>query len=265
MIDLDDDARYRSRGRGPLSVARRKGVLRERLPAGNAQPQLADRRRCCFGAAMRTACCAARSALIPSTWNTCREVIGLRPAGATFAAMNMLMLPQHTVFICDTYINADPTAEEIAEMTMLAAEEMCRFGLEPRVALLSHSSFGSSDARIGARRCARARPDPRRADRISKSKARCVAIRRCPSASWTAAFPDARLRTEANLLIMPNLDAANIAYNVLKIVAGEGVTVGPDPARRRQARPHPYADKYRARHRQHDGARCRGCIDKELT
>src|SRR5262249_20598830 len=75
-----------------------------------------------------------------------RGVIGLRPGVKTLAAMNMLMLPDRQIFICDTYVNQDPTADQIAEMTLLAAEEVRRFGLVPSVGLISHSSFGSSDS-----------------------------------------------------------------------------------------------------------------------
>ena len=82
-------------------------------------------------------------------------MIGLRPGVTTYAAMNAVMLPNRTVFIADTYVNADPTAEQLAEITLLAAEEIRRFGITPKVALLSHSSFGSSDASVGAEDAAR--------------------------------------------------------------------------------------------------------------
>jgi malate dehydrogenase (oxaloacetate-decarboxylating)(NADP+) len=140
--------------------------------------------------------------------------------------MNLLMLPQHTVFICDTYINADPTAQELADITILATDEMRRFGINPRVALLSHSSFGSSDAASARKMRATldlvldAKPDLEIEGEMRGDMALSKRI-------LDAAFPDSRLHTEANLLIMPNLDAANITYNVLKTVAGEGVTVGP--------------------------------------
>ena len=152
--------------------------------------------------------------------------IGLTPGRHIFAAMNMLMLPQRTVFICDTYVNADPTAEELAEITLLATDEMRRFGIDPRVALLSHSAFGSSNAASAQKMRATldlvtaAAPDLEIEGEMRGDMA-------LSKRTLAASFPDSRLHTEANLLIMPNLDAANITYSVLKTVAGEGVTVGP--------------------------------------
>ena len=155
------------------------------------------------------------------------EVVGLRPGVKTLAAMNLLQLPRHTVFICDTYVNPDPTAEQIAEMTLLAAAEVRRFGLTPRVALLSHSSFGSDDSPSAAKMRAALGLIERARARRSRWRARCTPTRRCRSRCSTGRFPRAASAAEANLLIMPNLDAANITYNALKIVAGEGITVGP--------------------------------------
>ena len=153
------------------------------------------------------------------------EVIGHRPGVNVYAAMNILMLPKHTLFICDTHVNIDPTAEQVAEMTLLAAEEVRRFGLTPKVALLSHSNFGSHvDA--SARKMSRARelleqlaPDLEVEGEMHGDAALSESLR-------TAALPDARLKGVANLLIMPNLDAANIAYNLLKMTGGDGVTIG---------------------------------------
>ena len=164
------------------------------------------------------------------------HVIGLRPGVKNYAAMNALLLPKRTVFICDTYVNYDPTAEQIAEMTMLAAEEIRRFGITPKVALLSHSSFGAADTPTAVKMRAGAGADRAARARASRSRARCRAMRRCRRKSASACFPNSRLKGEANLLVMPTLDAANIAFNLLKTAAGDGITVGPDPARRR-ARP----------------------------
>jgi malate dehydrogenase (oxaloacetate-decarboxylating)(NADP+) len=140
--------------------------------------------------------------------------------------MNLLMLPRQTVFICDTYVNFDPSALAIAEMTLLAAAEVRRFGLTPRVALLSHSSFGSAETR-SARKMRQAvelirerAPDLEVAGEMQGDAALSKRI-------LDRVNPNAGLGTEANLLIMPNLDAANIAFNCLMTVAGEGVTVGP--------------------------------------
>ena len=153
------------------------------------------------------------------------EVIGHGPGMNVYAAMNILILPRHTLFICDTHVNLDPSAEQIAEMTMLAADEVRRFGLSPKVALLSHSNFGSHpDA--SARKMSRARelleqlaPGLEVEGEMHGDAALSESLR-------TETFPSARLKGAANLLIMPNLDAANIAYNLLKMAAGDGVTIG---------------------------------------
>ena len=154
------------------------------------------------------------------------EVIGLRPDASTFAAMNLLPLPNRTLFICDTHINLDPSAEQIAEMTLLAAEEVRRFGITPKVALLSHSNFGSFDD-ASARKMAHARrlleqraPELEVEGEMHGDSALSENLR-------TQLFPDSRLAGEANLLVMPNLDAANIAHNLLKMVSGNGITIGP--------------------------------------
>ena len=154
------------------------------------------------------------------------QVIGLRPGVKNYYAMNILMLPRRTVFICDTYVNDDPTPEQLAEMTQLAAEEIQRFGLVPRAALLSHSSFGTSDAPSAAKMrdalaLIRSRmPDLEVEGEMHGDAAISVEVRQ-------AAFPGSRLKGEANLLIMPTLDAANIAFNLLKTASGDGITIGP--------------------------------------
>jgi malate dehydrogenase (oxaloacetate-decarboxylating)(NADP+) len=154
-----------------------------------------------------------------------RDVIGLREGVTTLAAMQMLILPGRQLFLCDTNVNRDPDAAEIAEMAMLAAEEVRRFGVQPNVALLSHSSFGSSDA-PSARKM-------RDALAIIRAKAPELAVdgeMRADAALSKAIrdneFPDSGLTADANVLIMPNVDAANITYNALRVTAGNGITVG---------------------------------------
>jgi malate dehydrogenase (oxaloacetate-decarboxylating)(NADP+) len=155
-----------------------------------------------------------------------RQVIGLRKGIKTCAAMNAVMLPDRTLFIADTYVNIDPTADDIAEITLLAADEMRRFGITPKVALLSHSSFGSSChpqatkmqsalALINARS-----PDLEVEGEMHGDAALDEEVR-------ARAFPNSRLKGQANLLIMPTVDAANIAFNLLKSSSGGGVTLGP--------------------------------------
>jgi malate dehydrogenase (oxaloacetate-decarboxylating)(NADP+) len=154
------------------------------------------------------------------------QVIGRRPGVRHFYAMNVLMLPNRTVFICDTYVNLDPTAEQVAEMTALAAEEIRRFGIVPKAALLSHSSFGTSDD-PSARKMRDAlaliqslAPELEIEGEMHGDAALNPDLR-------LANFPNSRLKGEANLLIMPTLEAANIAFNLLKTAAGDGITIGP--------------------------------------
>jgi malate dehydrogenase (oxaloacetate-decarboxylating)(NADP+) len=154
------------------------------------------------------------------------EAIGVRTGVSDLAAMHLLMLPKQTVFICDTYINPEPTAEQLVDMAMLAAEEVRRFGLEPRVALLSHSNFGSADTPSARKmRNALAMLQERAPELEVEGEMHADAA--LSKRILDRAMPNSRLSAEANLLIMPNLDAANITFNALKIVAGEGVTVGP--------------------------------------
>ena len=155
------------------------------------------------------------------------QVIGKRSGVNTLAAMNYLMLPERSLFICDTHINENPSAEEIAEMTMLAAEQLKRFGCIPKVALLSHSNFGSANSgsslkmsRAAALLQTMSAGELEVDGEMHGDSALSDEIRR-------TANPESTLMGEANLLIMPNIDAANIAYNLLKMTAGEGVTIGP--------------------------------------
>ena len=154
------------------------------------------------------------------------QVIGLRKGVNHFAAMNALLLPKRTVFICDTYVNYDPTAEQITEMTLLAAEEIRRFGIVPKVALLSHSSFGTADTptatkmRRALKLLEKHAPHLEVEGEMHGDAAISEEIRR-------QVFPNSRIKGEANLLVMPTLDAANIAFNLLKTAAGDGITIGP--------------------------------------
>jgi malate dehydrogenase (oxaloacetate-decarboxylating)(NADP+) len=155
-----------------------------------------------------------------------RNVIGLERGASLFAAMNVLLLPRQTLFIADTYVNEDPTAEQLADITIMAAKEVLRFGLAPKVALLSHSNFGTDDS-PSALKMAQAReliaqraPDLEVEGEMHGDAALSEEIR-------NRVYPDSRLLGQANLLIMPNLDAANISFNLLKMTGGEGLTIGP--------------------------------------
>jgi malate dehydrogenase (oxaloacetate-decarboxylating)(NADP+) len=154
-----------------------------------------------------------------------RNVVGLRPGVRTPAALNLLILNKGTFFMCDTYVSPDPTVAEISEMTALAAEEIKRFGLAPKVALLSHSNFGSHDSPSAVKmrealvEITRRFPDLEVEGEMHADSALSEEIR-------ARIFPNSRLKGQANLLVMPDLDAANIAFNMTKVM-GDGLSVGP--------------------------------------
>ena len=225
MINPEDDPRYRAYWTEYHRLTERKGVT-EQLA------KIEMRRRLTLIGAMMIHMGDA-DGMLCGTYGSheshrryIEQVLGLRKGVKTPAAMNALMLPDRTVFIADTYVNADPTAEEVAEITLLAAEEIRRFGITPKVALISHSSFGSS-SHPQARKMQAAlalvnamEPDLEIDGEMHGDAALSEEVRR-------VVFPNARLRGEANLLIMPTLDAANISFNLLKVAASSGVTLGP--------------------------------------
>ena len=154
------------------------------------------------------------------------DAVGLAREAKRFAAMSILLLPQRVLAITDTYVNENPDAEEIADIAIMAADELKRFGIEPRIALLSHSNFGSSKS-ASARKMQEARnrinaqrPDLECDGEMHADYALMPEARRSVN-------PEARLSGEANLLVMPNIDAANIAFNLCKAANSDGVTVGP--------------------------------------
>jgi malate dehydrogenase (oxaloacetate-decarboxylating)(NADP+) len=154
------------------------------------------------------------------------QVIGNRPGVSTYACMNGLLLPDRQLFLVDTHLNLDPTAEQLAEITIMAAEEMRRFGIAPKAALLSHSNFGSSLEDSAAKM--------RRTLALVQQKAPWLEIDgemhgdvALDGALRAEQMPDSRLMGNANLLVFPNLDAANISYNLLKTAAGGNIAIGP--------------------------------------
>ncbi len=225
LVNPEDDQRYREYWVEYHRMMQRHGVTQE-----YAKREMRRSTTLIGAMLMRMG---AADAMICGTFSQPREhlryvsdVIGLRPGASVFAALNILLLPNRTLFICDTHVNLDPSAEQVAEMTLLAAEEVRRFGIVPKVALLSHSSFGSVDD-ASARKMARARelleqtaPELEVEGEMHGDAAISEQLR-------LLAFPNSRLKSEANLLIMPNLDAANISFNLLKMIAGEGITIGP--------------------------------------
>ena len=179
--------------------------------------------------------------LICGTWGTTAlhlhyidQVIGKRPGGSPstpqdvqiYACMNGLMLPGRQVFLVDTHVNYDPSAEELAEITVMAAEEVVRFGFKPKVALLSHSSFGSSNEPSAVKM--------RRTLEILKREAPWLDVDgemhgdvALDGEARKVLMPNSTLHGDANLLVLPNIDAANIAYNLLKTAAGGNIAIGP--------------------------------------
>jgi malate dehydrogenase (oxaloacetate-decarboxylating)(NADP+) len=155
------------------------------------------------------------------------NVIGLAPGVRNLYAMSLLVLPDRTLFIADTYISHDPSADQLADMTLLAADEVRRFGVTPRVALLSHSSFGSDDTPTALKMREALRLLRERAPRL-EVEGEMHGDAALDEHIRQRVFPsDARLKGPANLLIMPTLDAANISFNLLKIASGDNLTIGP--------------------------------------
>lgn len=155
-----------------------------------------------------------------------RDVIGLAPDTPKLATVNALMLEQHTLFIADTYINEDPTAEELADIALMAAEEVQRFGLPPKVAFLSHSNYGSS-SRASACKMRQARDLFRQASPHIECDGELHGDAALSDSMRRTMLPETTLTGAANVLICPNLDAANILFNVLKTTSGHGTTIGP--------------------------------------
>ena len=155
-----------------------------------------------------------------------QPLFGYRDGVSTAGAMNALLLPSGNTFIADTYVNNDPTPEQLAEITLMAAESVRRFGIEPRVALLSHSNFGSSDCpsaskmREALERVKALAPDLMIDGEMHGDAALVESIRH-------ERMPDSPLKGSANILVMPNMEAARISYNLLRVSSSEGVTVGP--------------------------------------
>ncbi|WP_295681070.1 NADP-dependent malic enzyme [uncultured Nevskia sp.] len=154
------------------------------------------------------------------------RVIGLKEGANCYALMNGVVLPTRQLFIVDTHVNVDPTAAQLAEITVMAAEAIRRFGIEPKAALLSHSNFGSSDSPSALKMRETLRLLREQAPELivdGEMHADCAldeALRR-------SVLPESTLTGQANLLVCPNLDAANIAYNLLKTAAGNNVAIGP--------------------------------------
>ncbi len=225
VVNTDNDPRYRDFWQTYHRMMERKGVT-----AQFAKIEM-RRRLTLIGAMMLHK--GEVDGMICGTWGSTAmhlqhvdQVIGLREGVSTYACMNGLILPGRQVFLVDTHVNADPDATQLAEITVLAAEELKRFGIQPKAALLSHSNFGSSQLPSA----------------VKMRDALALIQRRAPwlevdgemhgdtalDGKYRAELmPRSTLVGEANLLVMPNIDAANIAYNLLKTASGGGIAIGP--------------------------------------
>ena len=226
LINPESDPRYREYWKTYHALTERKGVSPE-----YARVEM-RRRNTLIGSMMMIK--GEADAMLCGTFGThalhlhyIDQVIGLKPGVRHYSAMNALILEGRTVFICDTYVTPDPDAEHLAEMTVLAAEEIRRFGIAPKAALLSASNFGSIEDLPSARKMRQAlkliaerSPELEIEGEMHGDSALSDAIRH-------KVFPSSRLKGEANLLVMPTLDAANISFNLLKIASSDNVTIGP--------------------------------------
>ncbi|KQV90817.1 malate dehydrogenase [Massilia sp. Root351] len=225
VINPDFDERYRDYWTAYYALANRQGVTQE-------YAKLEMRRRHSLIGAMMIKKGDA-DGMICGTFGTTDlhlkyidQVLGKRPGACVYAAMNVLVLPERQLAIVDTHVNENPDANQLAAITIMAAEEMKRFGLQPRAALLSHSNFGSSNSASAQKM--------RAALAIVKEQAPELEVdgemhgdTAMDSKLRQKIMPDSTLTADANLLVMPNIDSANIAYNLLKTAAGNGIAVGP--------------------------------------
>jgi malate dehydrogenase (oxaloacetate-decarboxylating)(NADP+) len=225
VVNVEQDERYRSFWQAYLKKTARQGVTQQLA-------KIEMRRRLTLIGAMLLET-GHVDGMICGTWGSTNDhlayidpVIGKRDGACTYACMNGLMLPGRQVFIVDTHVNYDPNANELAEITMAAAEEMLRFGLTPKVALLSHSSFGSSNqpSAIKMRETLALLNERAPWLEVDGEMHGDVAL---DAQARSKLMPDSVLKGEANLLVMPNIDAANIAYNLLKTASGGGIAIGP--------------------------------------
>jgi malate dehydrogenase (oxaloacetate-decarboxylating)(NADP+) len=225
LVNPEQDERYREYSQAYHRIMRRNGVTAQ-------YAKLEMRRRTTLIAAMLLKNGEADGLICGTISTTARhlqyidQVIGRRAGVDVYGAMCGLILPGRQVFIVDTHVNLDPSAEQLAEITRLAADQLHAFGLAPKVALLSHSNFGSSDS-PGARKMRatlallRERlPDLEVDGEMHGDSALDEGARK-------AVLPDSTLHGSANLLVCPDLDSANIAYNLLKTAAGHNVAIGP--------------------------------------
>jgi malate dehydrogenase (oxaloacetate-decarboxylating)(NADP+) len=225
VVNVEHDERYRDFWQTYHALTERKGVTQQLA-------KIEMRRRLTLISAMMLKK-GYVDGMICGTWATTAQhlgyidqVIGKRAGVSTYACMNGLLLPDRQVFLVDTHVNYDPTAEQLAEITIMAAQEMRRFGITPKAALLSHSNFGSSQnpSAIKMRQTLELLRGHAPWLEVDGEMHGDVAL---DAAARKAVMPNNTLTGEANLLVMPNIDAANIAYNLLKTAAGGNIAIGP--------------------------------------
>ncbi|RKE34298.1 malate dehydrogenase (oxaloacetate-decarboxylating)(NADP+) [Paraburkholderia sp. BL23I1N1] len=225
VVNTDHDERYRDFWQQYHKMMSRKGITEQ-------MAKLEMRRRTTLIGAMLVEKGEADGMICGTVSTTHRhlhfidQVIGKKQGAKVYAAMNALVLPNRQIFLVDTHVNVDPTPEQLAEITIMAAEEVRRFGIEPKVALLSHSNFGSSNAPSAQKMrdtlaILRERAPELQVDgEMHGDLALDANLRR-------EVLPDSTLEGDANLLVLPNIDAANISYNLLKTAAGNNIAIGP--------------------------------------
>ncbi|MBT9489820.1 MAG: NADP-dependent malic enzyme [Rubrivivax sp.] len=234
VVNVDQDHRYRDFWQTYHRMTERKGVTQQLA-------KIEMRRRLTLIGAMLLHK-GEVDGMLCGTWGTTAnhlhyidQVIGKRVGGSpstpqdvqVYACMNGLLLPNRQLFLVDTHVNVDPTPEELAEITVMAAEEMLRFGLQPKAALLSASNFGSSEALPSAQKMRRTLALLREQAPWLEVDGEMHGDTALDAAARRAVMPRSTLTGEANLLVFPGLDAANIAYNLLKTAAGGGIAIGP--------------------------------------
>ncbi|APA86617.1 NADP-dependent malic enzyme [Paraburkholderia sprentiae WSM5005] len=225
VVNTDHDERYREFWQEYAKMMSRRGITTQ-------MAKLEMRRRTTLIGSMMVKKGEADGMICGTVSTTHRhlhfidQVIGKKPGAKVYAAMNGLVLPNRQIFLVDTHVNVDPTPDELAEITIMAAEEVRRFGIEPKVALVSHSNFGSSNAPTAQKMrdtldILRQRAPELQVDgEMHGDVALDANLRR-------EVLPDSTLEGDANLLVLPNIDAANISYNLLKTAAGNNIAIGP--------------------------------------
>ena len=225
VVNVEQDHRYRDFWQTYHRMTERKGVTEQAA-------KIEMRRRLTLIGAMLLHK-GDVDGLICGTWGTTAlhlqyldQVIGKRAGVNTYACMNGLLLPDRQLFLVDTHVNYDPSAEQLAEITTMAAEEMMRFGIRPKAALLSHSNFGSSNQPSALKMRDTLALLQQRAPwlEVDGEMHGDVAL---DGKARAALMPNSSLAGDANLLVLPNIDAANIAYNLLKTAAGGNIAIGP--------------------------------------